>query len=281
MRPPADSPWCQRWSAGRHSWRHVSDGGFDRRRYEVAPLAEVEAKAFCAAHHYAGASYPAALRRYGLTDLEDGRLVGVGVLGAPVSSTVLTAVFPTLEPYRESQELSRFVLLDEVPANAESWMLARMFADLSRNGVRGVVSFADPLPRWTAAGVLVKPGHFGIIYQAAGATFTGRGTARSLVILPDGSALNARAAQKVRSQEQGHQYVELRLAALGARARAADEPPAEWLAAALKAIGARRVRHPGAYRYVFRLGSPAQRRQIQLGVRPSSKYPKGITAELR
>ena len=32
---------------------------------------------------------------------------------------VLTAVFPDLEPYAESLELSRFVLADSVPANGE------------------------------------------------------------------------------------------------------------------------------------------------------------------
>ena len=38
---------------------------------------------------------------------------------------VLTAVFPDLEPYAESLELSRFVLAESVPANGESWFLAR------------------------------------------------------------------------------------------------------------------------------------------------------------
>ena len=38
---------------------------------------------------------------------------------------VLTAVFPDLEPYAESLELIRFVLAESVPANGESWFLAR------------------------------------------------------------------------------------------------------------------------------------------------------------
>ena len=264
---------CQRWNSGRHSWRHLREGGFDRRRYQVTELAEADAKAFCAAHHYAGASYPAALRRYGLVDRADGRLVGAAVIGAPVSSKVLTRPLPTLEPYRESVELSRFVLLDECPANTESWMLTRTFEDLRAHGIRGVVSFADPVPRWTAAGVLIKPGHFGIIYQACGADFTGRATARSLVMLPDGTVLNARAAQKVRSQEQGHQYVESRLEALGARGRRPEEDPAAWLREAIAAVGAGRVQHPGAYRYVFRLDRPRDR--VPLGL-PPREYPKPV-----
>lgn len=268
-----DPKWCRRWTHGRHSWRHLSEGGFDPRRYIVQPLDERAAKTFCAENHYAGASYPAALRRYGLTDREDGALVGAAVLAAPVNSAVLTSVFPTLTPYSQSQELSRFVLIDEVPANAESWMLARIFADLRAHGVRGVVSFADPLARQTASGVQVKAAHWGIIYQACGATFTGRGTPRTLVLLPDGTALNARAAQKVRSQEQGHQYVESRLVSFGACARLPNEPPAAWLSSALEAIGARRVRHPGAFRYAFRLGPRKDQEKVRLGV-DSFEYPK-------
>jgi hypothetical protein len=54
---------------------------------------------------------------------------------------------------------SRFVLLDECPGNSESWFLARCFDALLDDGVRGVVSFADPVPRRTASGQLVMPGH--------------------------------------------------------------------------------------------------------------------------
>lgn len=102
------------------------------------------------------------------------RLVGVAVFGVPVQRAVLSSALPTLEPYRESQELSRFVLLDEVPANAESWFLARCFGELRDAGVRGVVSFADPVPRRAADGTVLAPGHVGIIYQAAGAAYAGR-----------------------------------------------------------------------------------------------------------
>ena len=37
----------------------------------------------------------------------------------PASKTVLTSVFPHLEPYGESLELGRFVLVDAVPANGD------------------------------------------------------------------------------------------------------------------------------------------------------------------
>lgn len=88
-------------------------------------------------------------------------------------------------------ECSRFVLLDECPGNAESWFLARCFDALLAEGVRGVVSFADPVPRRTASGLLVMPGHVGTIYAATNALYTGRATARTVKLLPDGTVFHS------------------------------------------------------------------------------------------
>ncbi|WP_455710679.1 Mom family adenine methylcarbamoylation protein [Streptomyces albogriseolus] len=98
-------------------------------------------------------------------------------------------------------ECSRFVLLDECPGNAESWFLARCFDRLLAEGVHGVVSFADPVPRRTASGLLVMPGHVGTIYAATNAVYTGRATARTVKLLPDGTVFHDRTAQKIRRQE--------------------------------------------------------------------------------
>jgi hypothetical protein len=115
----------------------------------------------------------------------------------------------------------------------ESWFLARCFDELAARGVRGIVSFADPVPRRTAGGAVICPGHVGTIYQATNAIYTGRGTARTIIVLPDGTTLNDRAIQKVRRQERGHLYVEQRLCSLGAPAprRSSLRPsgsPAHW-----------------------------------------------------
>jgi hypothetical protein len=59
------SEWCQRWTGGRHSWRHRSQGGVDARRYEVGPVSDAAAKAFVVEHHYSH-SYVAARLEYGL-----------------------------------------------------------------------------------------------------------------------------------------------------------------------------------------------------------------------
>jgi hypothetical protein len=263
------SDWCQRWNGRQHSWRHRSAGGFNASRYSVRSVADRTAKAYVVANHYSG-SYPSASLRYGL--FEGATLVGVAVLGVPTHRNVLTNPFPDLVPFVESMELSRLVLADRVPANAESWFLAAVFAEASRVGVRGVVAFADPVAR-LVDGVALFPGHIGTIYQAPNAVFAGRTAARTKVLLPDGTILNDRAQSKVRDQERGHEYVERRLVALGARVPLAVENPSSWLHQALSDVGARRIRHRGCYRYLFAVG-PGRRRLAEQLSRFASPYPK-------
>lgn len=270
------SDWCQRWNARRHSFRHVSEGGFDARRYAVEALPESAAKSFVVGHHYSG-TFPSARFRFGLYDVGAGeaRLCGVAVFGVPVSAAVLSRPLPDLEPYVESVECSRFVLTDECPANAESWFLARCFDELLVRGVRGVVSFADPVPRWDASGIVVAVGHVGTIYQATNAVYMGRATPRTVKLLPNGVVLNERMAQKVRRQEQGHEYAERLLIRLGAPALRVGADPKVWLREALVAVGARNQRHRGVHRYVYRLGrSRRERERIRLGLPTFDSYPK-------
>lgn len=257
------SLWCQRWRAGRHSWRHVREGGFDARHYRVEPIDEPTARAWVVSNHYS-ASYPVASRRYGLFAAD--QLVGACVLGVPMSDRVLTNVFPDLQPVRDSLELSRLVLDDAVPGNGESWFLARVFAAEAERGLCGVVAFADPVPRRVDGRVLFA-GHTGHIYIASNATYLGRSTARTMTVLPDGAVLSARSAQKVRAGERGHQHVARQLVRLGATPRRPHTNAASWLADALAEVGAASVRHRGNHRYAFRLGRTARlRRRVRLGM---------------
>ncbi|MEU6349980.1 hypothetical protein ABZ896_11700 [Streptomyces sp. NPDC047072] len=279
--------FAQRWTYGVPGWRHTSEGGFRRTRYEVVGIGEETARTYVTRHHYLS-GWPASIHRYGLLDTEaepgpgdqtvQGHvLVGAVVLASPMNERVLTRPFPGLVPYRESVELARLVLAQSVPANGETFLVSRALRQAADQGVRGVVSFADPVARQrvTEGGVIIgSPGHLGIVYQALGAHFAGRSTARSLCVLPDGSVLSARSMAKVTGGEVGREAVVRRLRALGARPQSGGESPARWLAEVLPAIGAQRARHPGNLRYLLTAGrTRSERSRTVLGM-PSLPYPK-------
>ncbi|SFQ74472.1 hypothetical protein SAMN05421810_1188 [Amycolatopsis arida] len=136
----------QRWRNGTHRWRTAAGHAFKPDRYGVSELDSTMAEEFCVRHHYS-AAWPATKYRFGLFDLHayEPQLVGVVALGIPMSNQVLTNPFPTLVPNEESLELSRLVLLDSVALNGESWFCASVFVRAVEHGVRGLVSFADPV----------------------------------------------------------------------------------------------------------------------------------------
>src|SRR5262249_10304227 len=77
----------------------------------------------------------------------------------------------------------------------ESWFLSQMCRLAAAARVRGLVMFSDPLPRTRADGTVIMPGHVGTIYQAANSVYTGRATARTLTLLPDGTVFSDRGVQ--------------------------------------------------------------------------------------
>jgi hypothetical protein len=215
--------------------------------YDVVELpGDADAKAFVVAHHYSG-SYPAARFRFGL--FRRAHLVGVAVFSHPCNDAVLTSVFGGAA--NESVELGRFVLLDDVPGNGETWFLGRCFEALRRRELRGVLAFSDPQPRHDDAGRVVMPGHVGVIYQAHNGRYLGRGTPRSLHLLPNGAVFSARAASKVRRLETGWQYAVQQLVDAGASPPKSTDAMGPWLTSALARL--RTTRHPGNHRYVWPL----------------------------
>lgn len=258
----------QRWRQHRASYRPPEEP-ICTRLHEVEPIEDdATARDFVEGHHYSG-TYPAARFRYGL--YRRGQLAGVAVFSHPCSDKVLTNVFPVAP--RRSVELGRFVLLDEVEGNGETWFLARAFELLRRvrlpDGARlaGVVSFSDPVPRATAAGALVFPGHLGTIYQAHNGRYLGRGTPRTLRLLPDGTVLSARATQKIRKLERGWRYAADQLERAGAAPLDLTDP-AGWLRTWLPRL-TRTLRHPGNHRYAWPLA-----RQLRDRLPAAQPYPK-------
>jgi hypothetical protein len=187
----------QRWKNRRASYRPAGEV-IDTRAYDVAPIDETNAKTFVLTNHYSG-SYPSARFRFGL--YRAASLCGAAVFSHPCNDLVLTNVFRCKAT--DAVELGRFVLLDFVPANGETWFLARCFEHLRKLDLVGVTTFSDPVPRKAANGRLVHPGHIGTIFQAFNGAYLGRGTPRTLRLLPDGTVLSDRAIQKIRAGERG------------------------------------------------------------------------------
>ena len=267
-RPPPASGW-------RHGRDHYRPAGEPIRTadYDVAAIpGDATARAFVLAHHYSG-SYPAARRRFGLYR-RGGELVGVAVFSEPMNRRAVTV--PLGGDGSDAAELGRFVLVDSVPANGESWFLARAFACLRAEDWRGVVSFSDPVPRRTAAGAVVFPGHLGVIYQATNAAYLGRGTARTLRLLPDGAVLSERAISKLRARaarltagqgdaavvarERGWRYAAELLEGHGAGPAPADDGPAlaAWTRRAVVEL-TRPLRHHGNHRYAWSFARDGRR----------------------
>lgn len=251
---------CQRWRARRGSYRPAGEI-IRTADYDVAPIpGDKVAKAFVVEHHYSG-SYPAARERIGL--YRGGELVGVAVFSVPVRGAVLDHL-PC--PREAAVELGRLVLLDDVPANGETWFIARAFELLQAQGYEGVISHADPVPRHDAAGRLVFPGHIGTIYQASNAVFAGLATARTLRVLPDGSVFSERSISKIRARERGWGYAVDQLLRAGAPAPGPDL--SSWLPSALE-VATTRLKHSGNLRYLFGL-TKAVRKRLPKGM----PYPK-------
>jgi hypothetical protein len=257
----------QRWEEGQPRWR-PSGELIRTSEYEISemPGKYPVAAAFIKTHHYSG-SVPSGRFSFGLHT--HGRLVGVAMFSHPTNNKTLTNVFPCQA--LEAIELGRFVLLDEVPGNGETWFLARCFDGLKRRGIRGVVSFSDPMPRRSASGDLVLPGHVGTIYQAHNAVYLGRGTARTLRLMPDGTVFNDRTTQKIRARERGWESAVQTLQGYGAGAL--DVAPSEWLRRWMPLVS-RPLRHLGNHRYAWALD-----RRLRRDLPAGAPAPKQLDPE--
>ncbi len=260
----------QRWRDQRGTYRPAGEV-INPAHYEVAPIPEREARLFVIQHHYSG-SMPAARRCFGL--FWGGLLVGVAVFSYPVNDLVITSVLPGKAI--ESVELGRLVLLDRVPGNGESWFVARCFELLRREGFIGVVSFSDPVRRVATTGKVIMPGHCGLVYQALNGVFTGRGKARTLRLLPDGTVFSERSMSKIRSGERGMVYASAQLVRAGAIPidieKVGEVERRVWLKKAVNDV-TRPLPHGGNFRYVWTL-----HKRDRKYLPPAQPYPKLILA---
>lgn len=256
---------CQRWRGHRDSYRPAGEP-IDTSQYGVDLLPECVAKEFVKHHHYSG-TYPAAICRVGLFRW-GGELVGAAVFSVPQQARAISAWCNT----EAGCELGRFVLLDNVPANGETWFLRRAFQALrqAKPSMRAVLSYSDPVRRANVDGRIVLPGHVGTIYQAYNGRYVGRSSARSLVLRADGQTINGRALTKIRKDERGAGYAYEQLLAAGAPRRKRMEAGTAYVQRALTEGPFRKVKHPGNHAYVWALN-----RRHRLS-KPALPYPKQV-----
>ncbi len=255
----------QRWKARKALYRPADDARFRPEDYRVVALAgDAPAKAFVLAHHYSG-SYPAARFRFGILKKGSDQIEGVAVFSVPSQPKALDVLPGRPE---EKVELGRFVLVDEVKSNGETWFLGQCFAQLRERAISGVLSFSDPVARTASDGGQVFPGHLGVIYRAHNALYLGRATERTLHLLPDGKAVSARALQKIRGRERGWKYAAAELERAGAAPLSHAEDARAWLRLWLPRV-TRRLRHAGNLRYVWGL-----RPDVRAALPEGQPYPK-------
>lgn len=255
----------QRWRWRRDTYRPAGEV-IRTADFEVAPIPDDRtAKTFVLTHHYS-ASYPAARFRFGL--YRGSELVGVAVFSVPAQPAVLA-------PFggAPSVELGRFVLIDSVPGNGESWFIGRAFELLRGEGMAGVVSFSDPVARTRADGSPVFGGHVGTIYQATNAIYTGRSKAETRLLLPDGSLLHGRALSKIRRRDRGWRYASAMLERHGASPLTDGEDAAAWVEHWVPRL-TRPLRHGGNHRYLFPLERGRAGRALRRCLPAGLPYPK-------
>jgi len=257
----------QRWRAHRDSYRPAGEV-IDPSKFGVDLLSELQAKEFVQRHHYSG-SYPAAVCRVGLFRGRD--LVGCAVFSTPMQAKAITAWTGT----DAGVELGRFVLLDDVEANGESWFIARCFKLLraAKPHIKTVLSYSDPVRRANCDGTIVLPGHVGTIYQATNGRYLGRSSARSLILKPDGQTINGRALSKIRREERGAAYAYEQLLAAGAPSRRPFESGADYVTRALEQGPFVKMKHPGNHAYAWSI-----KKRFKL-TKPALQYPKHIEKE--
>ena len=283
----------QRWRQGRDSYRPRGEP-IDTSRYGVevldGPGSDRLAADFVRGHHYSG-SYPAAVFRLGLYRMRE--LVGVCVFGVPAQKASIPkwcGVGPS-----EGVVLSRFVLLDDVPANGETWFLARSFEQLVANKpFCTVLSYSDPVPRRTSTGEIVMPGHVGTIYQAFNGTYHGRSKRETQWFDPTGRLFDRRSFSKIRNGEVGGDAAYKRLIRRGVSPKHPHETWADYILR-VKDESFRRVRHPGNHVYTWPLIPPFDefgkgarkklrrelRRELEAAIpapEPPLPYPKHVEA---
>jgi hypothetical protein len=290
----------QRWRERRDFYRPNAEE-FDPEDWRVDLMAGKRGKAvreggllntwddglgFIVSNHYS-ASYPQIRVMVGMFRASDARLVGVATFGNVLAD--VRGRFGTYSEY-EVAELNRFVLLDEVPGNAETWFLAQAKAlahavhALRGHELKAVVSYSDPVPRRDAGGSLVMPGHCGNIYQAHNALYLGYSASKVMHLDPDGREPHPRMLAKIRKLdaggEKGSEEARRRFERYGVDPRRRGESYTDWVERSLSSPAFRRISHAGNLTYAWALGDKRVRRAVKAAMPPVLAYPPKTPRQL-
>ena len=232
----------------------------DPGRYSVDILEPASARAFIKAHHYLP-TYPAAQLAVGLFGRRSS-LAGVAVFAVPSIGAVVTRHTGFTDP-AQGCVLARFVLLDDVAGNGETWFLSRALRHLRREKpkIEAVVSYSDP-----------NFGHIGRIYAAMSSAHRGRTRPRTAYHI-GGVSISGRTLSKIRLGERGGAGAVDQLVRYGASKPRPDEALPCWLHRLSHERILLRAQHPGLYTYCFELTRAARRAGRSL---PRIAYPQGL-----
>jgi hypothetical protein len=275
----------QRWRARRDFYRSTHED-FEPSHWRVelldGPGAKDRARDFVVANHYAG-TYPQTRLQVGLFRARDGLFSGVASFGnGPRGAGDKYGGVG----HREIVELNRFVLLDEVPGNAETWFLSGAMGlageVLSDRGdqLKVVLSYSDPVPRRSLSGFLTMPGHIGNIYQAHNAIYVGRSRSKPLYLDRRGIAPDLRMISKIRSldgerpERGGHAGARRFVEEFGAPERRRGESYTDWIERSLGSPAFRKLPHAGNLTYLWPIGSKSLKRQLRASFPEALPYPK-------
>lgn len=257
-----------RWHKRRHSEAPIYT--VDPKQYSCEVIPRDMARAFVVQHHYAE-TYVAARLSVGL--FRAGRLirgvddlVGVAAFSVGQQRAAGPCYAPGTEP-EDTVELGRFVLLDDEPANSETFFLKRAMRQLRAHkpDVKFLLSYSDPFERCDEFGQVVKVGHFGLIYQAHNARYFGQGKARNKEMTRRGKIVCARTIAKIPKKHKGWASALRELERDTGLTLRVGESLESFVDRALKTLTT--VRHPGNHAYGWAL-----ERGLQL--KAAAPYPK-------
>jgi hypothetical protein len=260
---------AMRWNAGRSTYRPAQEP-IDTSRFFVERVREALAREFVVTHHYSR-SFPAAIACYGLMERvgpHQTRLSGVAVFSVSMQPKAADAYGAAGEAFCE---LGRFVLLDDVAGNGETFFLARAIRQLGIDKVgpdgrakyKLCLAYSDPVPRTDIKGNVTLTGHIGRIYASASAAYCGRSSSRTLWLAPDGTSLSQRALSKLRSDDTGARYAYEMLIGHGAPPIGPGEPSRAYVRRALREGPFRRLHHPGNHAYILPCGTHSDRSRVR------------------